>query len=555
MTKPAEPLDARMVAFIRTVLAFCTFIFTYIDPTAPPTLIPVVYTALALYCLYSVAIYRAAARGAAFVSSGLVHGLDIVWYLLLVALSGGSNSAYFLLFFFAVLVASFSSGVSSGLRAAAISAALFTLVGYSAIAPNEFQLSRFLLRPVYLLVLGYMIAYWGGRELRLRRQLELLRDVTVTLNPRFGTHHLIGHVVKVLRDFYKARVCLLLLVEEGGDSCLLFRAEAGVGGGAAPAERVPAEAVRDLLPYGGSSVLVCSGARRRLFRRGGCDSFDLETKEQAGAPPDVFDSVSRALAADNFLSVPVTYQRGVTGRLYVADSARSLGRGDADFIAQVFEHTRPFIENVRLVDTLASDAAQDERQKIALDIHDGVIQPYIGLQLGLEALRRQADGSNEAVSKGIERLIALTESGIEDLRLYVGGLKAGGERKGSLLPALRRFGVKFSEATGVGVEVESETPDLFLNDRLAGEVFQMTTEALSNIRRHSEAKAATVRIGCDDRRLSLRVTNDGPPGDTNTTAVAFVPRSITERASSLGGTVFVRRPPEGGAVVEIDIPL
>src|SRR5215204_4541805 len=264
MTRTAEPVDVRIVALIRAILAFSAFAFTYIDPTGPPSLIPVLYAALAIYCVYSVALYLSAARGSAFVSGGAAHLLDIAWYLLLVALSGGSNSAYFLLFFFAVLVASFSSGVSSGLRTAAVSASLFTLVGYSAVTPNDFQLSRFLLRPVYLLVLGYLIAYWGGQERKLRRQLELLKDVTVTLNPRFGTNHLIGQVVRMLREFYRARVCLLLLAEEGGDSRRLFRAEAGVDGGAAPVQSIPAESVRRLLPDGGRDVLACARPRRRL---------------------------------------------------------------------------------------------------------------------------------------------------------------------------------------------------------------------------------------------------------------------------------------------------
>ena len=549
MTRTAEPVDVKMVALIRVIIAFIAFYFTYVDPTGPPSLLPVLYAALALYCVYSVATYYLTSRGFPVESAGATHWIDIAWYLLLVALSGGSNSAYFLLFFFAVLVASFRTGFSAGLRAAAVSAALFTLVGYPGDAADEFEFSRFLLRPLYLLVLGYMIAVWGGRELRLRRQLELLKDVTVTLNPRFGTNHLIVHVVRMLREFYEARACVLL-ADDGEDSCLLFRAGEGLGGRAA-AERVVAEAVRDLLPDCGRIVLAFSGAGRRLFRRAARWSFDVDTKEEKNTPRDVFDSVARALSAGNFLSVPVTFRAGVVGRFYVADARRPLGRADAEFIAQVFEHTRPFIENVRLVDTLASGAAQDERQKIARDIHDGVIQPYIGLQLGLEALRRQADG-DEALSRKIERLIALTESGVEDLRQYVGSLKAGGERRGSLLPALRRFGAKFSEATGVAVRVESDTPDLFLNDRLAGEVFQMSAEALSNVRRHTGAKEAAVWVGCDGRRLSLRVTNDGVPGDNS---APFVPRSITERASSLGGTTIVRRPSEGGAVIEVEIPL
>jgi signal transduction histidine kinase len=541
-----------MVALIRVTLAFVAFSFTYIDQSAPPDLIVAVYATLTLYSIYSVALYLVTARRASFIPAALEHWIDITWYLVLIALSGGSSSVYFLLFFFAILVAAFRSGVNAGLWAAAFSAALFTMVGYPAAPADEFQLSRFLLRPIFLLVLGYLIAYWGGQERKLQRQLGLLKDVTGTLNPRFGTSHLIGHVVRMLREFYEARACLLVFPEEGADSARLFRAEAGGDKSPPVVEQAPAESVRALLPPQGEQVLICTAERRGLWSRAlHCEAFDVTTHEPAAVPPDVYETISHALGARCFLSLPVDYRPGVTARLFVADATKRLNKSDADFIIQVFEQTKPFIENVRLVDTLASGAAQEERQRIARDIHDGVIQPYIGLQLGLEALRRLADGNGE-LAQAIERLLALTESGVEELREYVGGLKAGGARKGSLLPALRRFGAKFSEATDIAVRVESNTDDLFINDRLAGEVFQMATEALSNIRRHTEARAAVVHVGCDSKTLRLRVTNDGRAGDN---ADTFSPRSITERAASLGGTVTIRRPAAGGAVVEVKIPL
>ena len=542
-----------MVALIRVTLAFVAFSFTYIDQSAAPHRIFAVYAVLTLYTIYSVALYLATARRAGFVPAGLEHWIDIAWYSLLVALSGGSGSVYFLLFFFAILVAAFRSGVNAGLWAAACSAALFTTIGYPATPADEFQLSRFLLRPVFLLVLGYLIAYWGGQERKLQRQLELLKDITGTLNPRFGTSHLIGQVVRMLREFYDARLCLLVCAEDGNDSALLFRAESGANGRSTPpVEQAPADSIRALLPSCGRQVLICATGRRWLWSRPvHSEAFDVSTHEQAAMPREVYDTISHALGAQCFLSLPVSYRPGATGRLFVADAAKRLNKSDAAFIIQVFEHTKPFIENVRLVDTLASGAAQEERQKIARDIHDGVIQPYIGLQLGLEALRRLANGSGE-LARAIERLLALTETGVEDLRGYVGGLKAGGVRKGSLLPALRRFGAKFAEATGIAVEVESDAADLALNDRLAGEVFQMAIEALSNIRRHTEARTALIHVGYDGKTLRLRVANDGPAGDN---AASFLPHSITERAASLGGAVAVRRPPQGGAIIEVEIPL
>jgi signal transduction histidine kinase len=78
----------------------------------------------------------------------------------------------------------------------------------------------------------------------------------------------------------------------------------------------------------------------------------------------------------------------------------------------------------------------------------------------------------------------------------------------------------------------------------------MVAEALSNVRRHTSASAAAVRVAAGDGRLDVTVANDSPPGEA-----PFYPRSIADRAAALGGTVRVDRPAAGGAVVHIRIPL
>src|SRR5918993_3435952 len=150
MTRPLETVDLRLVALIRVILAFAAFFFTYLDPAGPAGLDRAVYAALTLYIVYSGAFYLATARRARFVPPGAAYWVDIGWYVLFVALGGGTNSVYFFFFFFAVLVASFRFGFGAGLRAAAASAALFTLVGYYSSGAGDFQPSRFLLRPTYL---------------------------------------------------------------------------------------------------------------------------------------------------------------------------------------------------------------------------------------------------------------------------------------------------------------------------------------------------------------------------------------------------------------------
>jgi signal transduction histidine kinase len=246
------------------------------------------------------------------------------------------------------------------------------------------------------------------------------------------------------------------------------------------------------------------------------------------------------------------------GRLYLAGSRRRAGIGDVEFLLQVVDALLPLLENVRLVDRLAASAADEERRKIARDVHDSVIQPYIGLQIGLSALERQlASGSRgaeealRAAGDGVRRLLAVTESGVEDLRGFVARLRGGEATTKGFAAIAESFARKFTELTGIAVEVEA-AGGLVVNDRLAAELFQMMAEGLSNVRRHTEAKRARLRLAEAEGALQLAIENDGAP---TRQAASFVPRSLADRAKALQGWVEVQALEAGGTRVLVTIPL
>jgi len=217
---------------------------------------------------------------------------------------------------------------------------------------------------------------------------------------------------------------------------------------------------------------------------------------------------------------------------------------------QVIEHLTPLVENIRLVDRLATDAAEQERQKLARDIHDSVIQPYVGLQLGLAAVREKlANGSGDAL-QDVNELCLMANDEMSELRRYLQRLKSNERLDSVLLPALRRFASKYSAATGITVLVKG-LDKLCLNDRLAGEAFQMVAEGLSNVRRHTNARHAEIELTCDKSDLILRIMNDNTNGAHKAT---FQPGSISERAIALGGGANVYTE-DDCTVVDVRIPL
>lgn len=542
---------------MRVVLASSALVVIYIDPFEPDRFVALTYITLAGYVVYSVLLYTFFSRDRQILPLPLLHWLDLAWYTLIISLSRGTNSIFFFFFFFAILAASFGWGLRSGVSVTIVSAFLFTVVGYIA-GPgrSEFQLNRFLLRPVELLVLGYLIAIWGGLQTNLRARLRLLKEVSQVSNPRFGVERTVQTVLKSLRDCYHAETCVLMLPKSQGNQPIrLYGSSSEVPYTVYNSERadkdpkkfsyeLSQEAARNFLPQSPTEIIIC--------RKGKPVETLLYDTKTGGLTKTDSDSSALVNAFDgkSCFSVPVYYRAQPVGRLNIVGSPHPFDHADIDFVLQVIEQVIGVLENIRLVDSLASDAAGEERRKIAQDIHDSVIQPYIGLQFGLTAVKHKAE-NGEDVLDTVEELLALTNGEIADLRSYIGGLRRGETRREIFLPAVRRFASKFSEATGLVVEVHGND-DLPIYDRLAAELFQMIEEGLSNVRRHSTSTYAKLNVAIKDGQLELTLKNERLK---RLGEASFVPRSIAERAAALGGRTLVYADENRDTVVSVQIPL
>lgn len=197
------------------------------------------------------------------------------------------------------------------------------------------------------------------------------------------------------------------------------------------------------------------------------------------------------------------------------------------------------------------DDVQDERRKISRDIHDSAIQPYIGLKFALEALSRKVL-PDHPLFQDIRRLVEMTEIEIEELRRYVSRL--GGNQRfefESLAPVLRHQAARLGELYGIDVELDV-AGEFRVEDGLADEVFHIVGEALSNIRRHTNASCARIRLSCDVQKVKLEIWNAADPGRR---VRSFTPQSIAERALARGGVCQVRSGSGRDTVVVVQLPL
>ena len=546
---------------MRVVLATSALLVLLIESMEARIWATPVHMTLALYSLYGLLVYHLSVRHKPIVAHRLIPWLDLLWYLLLVIFTSSTNSVFYYFFFFSIIVASFSRGLNEGLRLTLASAVLCTLVGVLALpAGKPVALNRLLLAPIGLLIFGYIIARWGGYHTELKNRLQLLKDVTIFSNPRFGIDRTIKAILESVRDFYDAETCVMVVPGKPGDaeSYQMYRAARGIHPSRSAPPEIGAEAAAQFLAPSLDHAVIYRKNHSSHARL-----FDVKNRLFSEAPTGAGDKLAGMLDAQRYLSVPVYYRHQAVGRLYIVDGPAKVDVSDMEFMLQLMDHVTPVMENIRLIDNLASDAAETERRRIAHDIHDSVIQPYLGIQFGLSALDHKLETGDMAIRDNVQELLELTKHELAELRRFVWGLKAGEERMDVLLPAIERYAERFSLVTGITVDVEAHGK-VKVNDRLAAELFQIVAEGLSNVRRHAFCRDARVEILCKETSLLLQIKNSRPRSGGNAEGEradgqdgnrAFRPRSIAERAAALGGDTQVFVDEKDYTVVSVGIPL
>jgi signal transduction histidine kinase len=508
---------------------------------------------LLLSSIYSVALYALVRYTGDMQPRRLWHWVDTAWCAGVAVLTGGGGSAFAALSVFPILSASLRWGRAEGMRVSTAivalwaGAELFHVAGRGDWNAWGWMLTKALL----LLAVAYAASQFIEFERHRRARLRLLADINQVPNARFGPDRVIGSALERLRDFYKADTCLAVISTTDSAPRILV-AEEGRHGASLEGPKASA-LVENLLALPDSCGVACSAPRRVNLARAGVYVEGTEGTEQTEEVQKRSKELSQFLDAGSWLTVPLEQRGATVGRLYLMSRKERFGPSDIPFLRHVVDQLMPVVETVRLLDSLASEAAGKERRRISLDLHDSTIQPYLGLKLGLESLSRKADPGNPLAAE-LEELCRVTNESIAELRRYVRDLKVRPPgSSGSLLEAAQHQANRFSGLYGMDVELNVSPPDLRLNDRLTAEVMQIVGESLSNIGRHTDSRRATINLSRRGQRFLAQVINYG--GDQDTPWQSFRPESITQRATQLGGIAEVSGQADGGTAVTVEIPL
>ena len=261
--------------------------------------------------------------------------------------------------------------------------------------------------------------------------------------------------------------------------------------------------------------------------------------EDAGAHGGGYQPVIRLGQVGPAIFVPLRARGRATGTLMIANlkGGRRFDAGTLRIVETFADQASIAMEYGRAQAELRRVELLEERERIAKELHDGVIQALFAVGMGLQGTAL-VSGSAEQAAR-IEGAVGELDGVIRDLRNYIFGLRPGILADRQLDQALRTMGEELQARSGAEVEVAVD-PELAaaLSGR-SHEIVQLTREALSNVARHSGARHSKVQLERAGRKALLAIEDDGSGFDTRRDSNGSGLRNMRERASSLGGTLRI----------------
>lgn len=251
-----------------------------------------------------------------------------------------------------------------------------------------------------------------------------------------------------------------------------------------------------------------------------------------------------------FLGVPVAVGDEVFGNLYLTNKGDGFTERDLEIASALSRIAGAAVQTARLQTRLRRLAVVEDRQRIARDLHDSVIQDLFAIGLSLQGLAsRVADAE---VTASLDQAIDTLDDAVNALRRYVFELRESSRAPLGLDDRLQqlvsRMGATYPSR--VELNIDGDMPNEWDEDLVI-----LATEALSNALRHSHAAHVEVDLAVTPDQMTLKVTDDGDGFDPDEPHPGMGLANMAARARAMGGWLKVESEYGTGTVVEARIPL
>jgi signal transduction histidine kinase len=262
---------------------------------------------------------------------------------------------------------------------------------------------------------------------------------------------------------------------------------------------------------------------------------------------------------DSFLGIPIVAAGDPVGNLYLTNKqgADEFTNEDEDLIQLLAAHAAIAIQNARLYQQVGRLAILEERTRIGMDLHDGIIQSIYAVGLTLESTRLVWQEDPEEADRLLDQAIEGLNDAIRDIRNFILDLRPQ-RFAGDLSEALARLQREFQANTAVPVNLAVTAKAVQgLPTAVARAIFLTTQESLANIARHARATQVNVVIERFNQAVRLTISDNGRGFDpaTRAQATGHGLANMRTRAEELRGVFSLHSAPGRGTTVQLSLPI
>ncbi|GIV63152.1 MAG: GAF domain-containing sensor histidine kinase [Chloroflexota bacterium] len=282
--------------------------------------------------------------------------------------------------------------------------------------------------------------------------------------------------------------------------------------------------------------------------------ISLSDSDTADLHPDVLLGEFHQIAC-----LPINGRQGVLGVLCVASChPRPLDEMEIQFLATIGSWVGTAIENVRLNLQGRRLAVLEERERIGMDLHDGIIQSIYAVGLTLEHARLLVKEDPQGMLQRIEQAISDLNSTIRDIRAYILDLRPRQLRNENLMQGIRRLIQEFRANTLLTVNLQGSDEEMaVLGEAQAIALFHICQEALANIAKHARARTVNITLWLSAERALMEISDDGRGFDLEKMqmTIGHGLSNMHTRARNAGGDVEITSEPGNGTTILAWVPI
>jgi signal transduction histidine kinase len=580
----ADPSEVRRterwLATARVFLAVSALVAIRMDPTQLGNS-PAAYGLLGFYMGNSILVLMLLRRRKASTASFriMVHAADIVWPAFISVFAEGPRSPFFLFFVFVLTAAAYRWGLWETLSTAAAEVVLLWAESalllhvwstrgsvlpwhiFSGLQINvtEFEPNRLFMLSVYLLVMGLLLGYLAEQQKHLRAEKAGVTRMLSKVRVESGLTGTLQQISREVVSMYGAARMVVAAQEIHSQRRFLGEVH-NVDGELSDFKWLdsrPRESKIYLEDFPGD---VCYAAHEQ--DRWSVVALNQEGNQVPSPNTEPLAELKQRNPFQSVISVAFVFGSEWRGRVFVFEpSWRGETHEELRFLLDLVAQVGPAVYNVYLLHRLRRRAGAAERARFARELHDGAVQSLIAVEMQVDVLKRQAETTPQVVSGELGRIQGLLREEVLKLRELMQQMKSIDVDSRKFLSVVTDAVERFERETGISARFVTDIEKLEMPDKVCRELLRIVQEGLVNVRKHSRARHALVRLASSPSQWSLTMEDDGKgfPFSGRVTQdelerMGKGPMIIKERVRLIAGTLTVESSPGTGTRLEIKVP-